>query len=218
MKRFFGEPRNRLIFAADLPTYEMNASVIKAAHACIDVIKLSSPQLYELGAEVVTRYRDAFGLPVFADIKVADVPHTDAKIVDLMRRTGASAVMVHGYLGPDAIEACIDAGRDELGIIIQLELTSPGGRLFSARIADEVAKVACTLPVYGFQAPGNRPDRVRDVRRIVGDDAVIVCCGVGAQGGRLSSVVAAGGTYAIVGRAIYEAEDPRGAAECILRD
>lgn len=215
-KQYFGPINKRLIFAADLPDFEANTRILDQISDFVDVIKLSSPQVYEYGAKIVERFTERYNLPVFADIKVADVPHTDAKIVDLMRRVGASAVMVHGYLGPDALDACIDASRGELGIIVQLELTSPGGKLFSARIADEVAKVAATLPIYGMQAPGNRPDRIAAIREIVGPTPIIVCCGVGAQGGTLSQVVASGGDYAIVGRAIYESPSPREATIAVL--
>lgn len=212
---FFGKRNSGIIFAADLETFQENARIIEMAHDHIDVIKINVPLIYKEGVSVIRRLTETFQKPVFADIKIADVPHTNAKIVKYVGDEGAAAVMVHGIVGPDAILTCIEAAEDRLGIIIQLELTNPGGKMFTAPIANDMAKLARDLGVYGTQAPGNRPDRVAQIRRILGEDPVVVCCGVGAQGGNHQNVLDAGGTYSIIGRAIYLADNPARAAESI---
>lgn len=216
MKKFFGEPKSHIVFAADLPTFDDNARVLDIIGDDIDVIKISSPMAYREGVGVVRKLVDRYNKPVFADLKVADVPHTSAGIVELVRDQGGSAVMVHGFVGPDVIEDCIDAAQDRVGIIVQIELTSPGGLVFTAPLANDMAKLASQLPVFGTQAPGNRPPRIREIRNILGEEPVIVCCGVGAQGGKHQEVLKAGGTYSIVGRAIYNAPDPAKALADIL--
>ena len=52
------------------------------------------------------------------------------------------------------------------------------------------------------------------VRSIVGD-RLILTPGVGAQGGSASAAIEAGADYVIVGRAIYESDDPAGVAKSI---
>ena len=42
--------------------------------------------------------------------------------------------------------------------------------------------------------------------------------GVGAQGGSAADVIRAGADYVIVGRAIYQADDPKGAAREIAQE
>lgn len=214
-KTFFGSPRTHIIYAADLETYDQNARVLEQAHEHIDVIKVNTPLVFHEGPSVIRRLQETFQKPVFADLKVADVPHTDVKIVRMVADNGGAAVMVHGFIGPDALIDCVEAADDEIGIIMQLELTNPGGKVFTAPIANDLAKLAADLNLYGTQAPGNRPDRIADIRSIIGPDPVIVCCGVGAQGGKHQSVLDAGGTYSIVGRAIYAADDPVAAAKNI---
>ena len=204
----FGLVRSSIIFAADINDEELCIDMCRTVRDHVDVIKLSSPLIFKYGMSIAGRIASVTGLPVFLDIKIADVPHTDARIVELARTSGAAAVMVHGYLGPDAIMACMDAAGDQLGVIVQGELTHPGGELFSAGIADDIAEMARGLDVFGVQAPGNRPTRVAAIRQIVGAKPVIVCCGVGAQGGTYGEVLSAGADYAIIGRAIYEADDP----------
>lgn len=204
----FGEVITGMIFAADINDEEACIAMCKAVRKHVDVVKLASPLIYKYGMSVASRVARATDLPVFLDIKVADVPHTDRQIIELASQAGAAAVMVHGYLGPDAVAACMEAADDRLGIIVQGELTHPGGEVFSAAIADDIAVMARALGTFGVQAPGNRPERVAAIRRIVGPEQVIVCCGVGAQGGTYGQVRTAGADYAIVGRAIYEAQHP----------
>lgn len=206
---FFGERRTSIIFAADLNSFEENARILSSVSDLVDVIKVSTALTFREGPSVYRRFHEKFGLPIFADLKVADVPHTNADIVGVARAGGASAVMVHAFVGPDGILAALDAAEGRVAIIAQLELTSPGGQVFNASIADAMAKLVSGLGVQGVQAPGNRPARIRKIREIVGQELGMVCCGVGAQGGRIRSVIAAGGDYAIVGRAIYSAQDPR---------
>ncbi|MCE9531286.1 MAG: orotidine 5'-phosphate decarboxylase [Planctomycetes bacterium] len=134
-----------------------------------------------------------------------------------MKEAGAAAVMVHGIVGPDAIQDCIDTAAGELGVIVQLELTHPGGLIFTQPIAADMAAAAAVLDIFGVQAPGNRPERIREIRAIVGPEPIIVCCGVGAQGGTYHQALKAGGTYVIVGRAIYNAADPKKAVQALLR-
>lgn len=216
MKNYLGTPRTGIIFAADLPDFATNARVIEQIADGIDVIKICNPLAFTEGASVMGRLADRFGKPVFADLKVADVPHTSARIVEIVRESGGSAVMVHGFIGPDGLADCVDAARDQVGILVQLELTNPGGKIFTAPIANEMAAMAREIGVYGTQAPGNRPERIAEIRRIIGADKTIVCCGVGAQGGRHAEVMRAGGSFSIVGRAIYQAADPRAALEAVM--
>ena len=49
---------------------------------------------------------------------------------------------------------------------------------------------------------------VKKARDIIGEDSIIVSCGIGAQGGKFGGALAAGADYEIIGRAIYEAENP----------
>jgi orotidine-5'-phosphate decarboxylase len=212
---YFGIPQSRVIFAADMETYDENARVLDQICDDIDVIKVNTPLVFHEGPSVIRKLTDTFQKPVFADLKVADVPHTDVKVVRMVADNGGAAVMVHGFIGPDALIDCAEAAADQVGIIMQLELTNPGGKLFTAPIADDLARLAAELGLYGTQAPGNRPDRISKIRSIIGPEPVIVCCGVGAQGGKHNAVMQAGGTYSIVGRAIYTAENPKAAAAAI---
>jgi len=216
--KFLGTPKSHIIFAADLPTLDENLKVIDEIQHQIDVIKVCSPLIYGESVKAIQKLADRYNKPIFADLKVADIPYTSASIVKMVRDNGGKAVMVHGFIGIDGIEECLKAADDKIGIIIQLELTNPGGILFTQPIADDIAKLSSTLNIYGTQAPGNRPDRIRAIRNIIGPEKIIVCCGVGYQGGTLKGVIESGGDYAIIGRAIYKAPSPLEAVQSILEE
>lgn len=198
LKRYFGPAASRVIFAADLPSFDANVSVLQQICELVDVIKVPNALAFREGAHVYGRLSDMFGLPVFADLKVADVPHTNAEIVRVACDGGASAVMIHAFVGPDGIMAALDAAKSRAAVIAQLELTSPGGEVFNSPITEDMAKLSASLGVDGVQAPGNRTSRIREIRKIVGNEIGIVCCGVGAQGGQFRDVVESGADYAII--------------------
>jgi orotidine-5'-phosphate decarboxylase len=216
MTNYFGNVKTGIVFAADLPTLRESIEVIDQVVDLVDVIKVCSPLVYKEGASSIRILAEQFGKPVFADLKVADVPHTSAKIVDLVRTNGGSAVMVHGFIGVDGIDECLEAACGEVGIIIQIELTNPGGKMFTQPVAEQMAQLYADMPIFGIQAPGNRPERIRRFRDLIGLDKVVVCCGVGKQGGSYRSVMESGGTYAIVGRSIYESSNPRRSVEELM--
>jgi orotidine-5'-phosphate decarboxylase len=205
-----------IIFAADLPSIELNRVVLNKIIELIDVIKLPNQLLFREGAAAIQKFVSSYRQPFFFDTKIADVPHTNAQIVRTAKAMGASAVSVHGFVGPDGILACMEEASDELDVVVQLELTSPGAELFNVPLALPMAELANGLGVSCVQAPGNRPSRIAEIRRILGPESTLICCGVGAQGGSYSAVRNAGGSYVIVGRAIYGSKNPEKAVARIL--
>jgi orotidine-5'-phosphate decarboxylase len=77
-----------------------------------------------------------------------------------------------------------------------------------------MAKMADRLKVDGIVAPSTRPERLKEIKSIA-KDAFVISPGVGAQGGNLKDVlnVLNENDYVIIGRAIYENENPKNAAK-----
>ena len=178
----------------------------------IDVIKVNYPLILSEGISLIREIKDRYRKPILADFKVADVPVTNNRIIRIGREAGADGIMVHGFIGIDAIQSAVEAAGD-LKIFIVTQMTNPGGLDFTAQFTEEFAGLARMLGAAGVQAPGNRPDVVRKVRAIVGDELMIACCGIGVQGGRFGAAIEARGDFEIIGRAIYQAEAPSRAAK-----
>ncbi|MEA1927568.1 MAG: orotidine-5'-phosphate decarboxylase [Candidatus Auribacterota bacterium] len=173
----------------------------------IDVIKLNSPLILSEGLSLISEIKDRYQKPIMADFEIADVPVTNNRIIRICREVGADGIMLHGFIGIDSLQSAIETAGD-LKIFVVTQLTNPGGLDFTAQFTEEFAGMARMLGAAGVQAPGNRPNVVKRVRTIVGDDLMIVCCGIGVQGGRFGAAIEAGGDFEIIGRAIYQAEDP----------
>ena len=130
-----------------------------------------------------------------------------------MRARGASAVIVHAFTGDDSLKAAVEAaGKAEIYAVT--EMSHPGGKMFTAKHAEEMARLGVECGAAGFIAPATRPERIAAIRSIIGDRKIL-SPGVGAQGGSASSAITAGADYVIVGRAIYKAEDPKSVAKAI---
>lgn len=207
-KKIF-EVNSHIIIALDTEDEAKAYEVMDQCADLVDCIKLTYPLVFKSGIKIISKLKEKYSLPIFADFKVADVPVTNEKIIKTVGYYGADAIMVHGIVGPDGLEEAMKAGGDDVAIIVQTEFTHPGGIVFTQGIANSLVELAKKTGCQAVQAPGNRPDRIREVKSIIGEDMKIVCCGVGAQGGEYDKVLEAGGDFVIIGRAIYNAENPR---------
>jgi orotidine-5'-phosphate decarboxylase len=90
-------------------------------------------------------------------------------------------------------------------------MSHPGAtEFFQKGTAERIAHVAIECGADGIIAPATRPDRVKVLRGIVGNRKIL-SPGIGAQGGD-ADWVASLVDGIIVGRAIYEADNPGNAA------
>ena len=121
-------------------------------------------------------------------------------------------MICHGFTGDDSVKACVDAAKGQVFVVT--EMSHPGGKQFTAPVADKLAALARSAGARGIVAPATRPDRIAALREIIGG-LEIISPGVGAQGGKASDAIRAGADYIIVGRAIYDAPDPGSAAKAL---
>ncbi len=205
---------SRLVLALDETDGKKALAVAESVGDIVDAIKINWPLVLSEGPQMITKLSEM--TDVICDFKVADIPNTVKLIVENAVSRGASAVIVHAFTGDDSLKAAVEAAG-EAEIYAVTEMSHPGGKMFTAKHAEEMARLGVECGVKGFIAPATRPERIADIRKIIGD-LKILSPGVGAQGGKASDAINAGATYAIVGRAIYGSEDPRKAAEAFAED
>lgn len=211
-KPFLNPPRSRIILALDTPDKASSLQVMEQCSDIVDAIKVNYPLVLTEGLSFITELKKIYGLPVIADFKVADAPVTNNRIARMAKDAGVDALMVHGFIGADAIMEIQEVASGDMGIFVVTELTHPGGLEFTRSYSEQFARMAAYLDCFGIQAPGTRPDQIQVLRDTIGPEMTIIACGIGAQGGTLEAVVRAGADYGIIGRSIYEAENPRQAA------
>jgi orotidine-5'-phosphate decarboxylase len=201
-----------LVLALDATEKRQALKIARACAPHIDSIKLGYPLILSAGLSFAADLA-ALNLPLIADFKVADIPNTNRLIAEQVFDAGFDAVICHGFTGSDSVQACVDVAADYGGsCFVVAEMSHPGAtRFFHGGTAEQIAGLAMECGADGIIAPATRPERVKALRKIIGNRKIL-SPGVGAQGGDAAAV--AGIVDAIiVGRAIYDAGDPAAAAE-----
>ena len=200
-----------LILALD-PTNRADAlRIASAASPHIDAIKIGYPLILAEGLGIAKDLAD-FGLPLIADFKVADIPNTNQLIAEQVFAAGFSGIICHGFTGSDSVKACVTVAHVQGGeCYVVAEMSHPGGaEFFQGGTAERIARMVIETGADGIIAPATRPERTRILREIIGTRKIL-SPGVGAQGGD-PHAIAGMVDGIIVGRAIYEADDPAAAA------
>ncbi len=200
-----------LILALDVTDAEKAVEIAKEVSEFVSAVKVNYPLVLSAGIGIVKRLREV--RPVIADFKIADIPYTSSLIAEIAFAHGVEAVIVHGFSGRETVKAVLNVAEEFEGeVYVVTELTSSCE--FFEGVSEKIAVMAKELGCHGIIAPGNRPEKVAKLKRIVGDLKVL-CPGIGAQGGDAKAVVEAGADAIIVGRAIYGAEDPKKVARTL---
>lgn len=199
---------NRVILALDLTDIDHAIDIASVTAEYIDAIKIGLPLGLTAGLNIVDKIRRSADLPMIADIKISDVPEIARKLARICFGLGFDAITIHGFVGPTAIEECVRESKAAKDVVVITETTHSDAEIFMQPLSEDIARMAKDVGATGIQAPGTRPERVRLFREIVGDEMLIVSCGIGAQGGKIGSAIKAGADFEIIGRTIYNASDP----------
>ena len=205
----------RLILALDETDRKKALDIVDKVSNYIDAVKINWPLILSAGPEMITELSKR--TDVVCDFKIADIPNTVHLIVENAVSRGASAIIVHAFTGEDSLTEAVNTAGKAAEVYAVTEMSHPGGKMFTALHAEEMARMGVKCGVAGFIAPATRPERVKAIREIIGDRK-IMSPGIGAQGGSASAAISAGADYVIVGRSIYKSEDPEATAKNICEE
>lgn len=209
--------KNNLILALDVMSENEAIKICDEIQDYIDTIKIGYPLALAEGLEIINKLKGKFGFKVICDFKVADIDATNSKICDETFKAGADAIICHGFVGKDSVQACLDmANKHEKELFLLTEMSHPGAKMFLQKNADAIAEMGVEMGITNYVAPATRLDRLSDIRNIVGKDAYIISPGVGKQGGDGKKTLEISNAI-IVGRSIYEAENPQSACEELIK-
>lgn len=208
----------KLMLALDVMDKKGVLNIAKETSEYVDAIKIGYPLVLATGLDIVKEIKELTGKEVICDFKVADIPPTNEKIAELTLRY-ADGIICHGFVGAESVEAIQKVAEKfkETGsskkVIVVTEMSHPGAVQFIQPIANELARMAKELKVDGIVAPSTRPERLKEIKNLVGD-IPIISPGVGAQGGSPEEVIKIldDDDYIIVGRSIYQSENPKKSA------
>lgn len=210
--------KNNLILALDVTNKDKALEICKQVKPYINTIKIGYPLTLAEGLKIIKIIKDEFNANIICDYKVADIDATNSKICDLTFDAGADAIICHGFVGSDSVRACLDSANDHgKEIFLLTEMSHPGAKMFLQKDAEAIAKMGVDMGITNYVAPATRLDRLSKIRDIAGDDACIISPGVGKQGGDAKKTLEFASAI-IVGRSIYESDNPALACEIIIKD
>jgi len=196
---------SRLILALDVTNPERAMEIAEEAAPHLAFVKVNYPLVLSAGLDVVTEISKS--VPVICDFKVADIPNTNRMIAEAAYGAGAQGLIVHGFTGMESVSACKSSEDKDLFVVITM--SHPGGGEFFD--IDKFSTIAKQAGATGVVAPATRPEDITEIREKVGN-LTIISPGVGAQGGSAKDAIDAGADYIIVGRSIYQSDNPAEAA------
>ncbi len=191
-------------------------AIVSQVADLVDILEVGTPLLKRLGLAAIATVRElAPGLPIIADTKTVDAGLTEADMVfgcgaSMLTVLSCAAIQTHA-----AAAAAAAAARHGGAVIIDFINHIEG----LERLAGDMSRLPANLVIHSptdLRLAGGQPalDYV-DLRRRVG----ALGCAVGIAGGigpgNLGAVLDADPDVIVVGSAITESPDPRGAAQWI---
>ena len=232
---------DKLLVALDVESGDRAMQLVTALRGLAGGFKVGN-RLFTSDGPALVRGIAESGSRVFLDLKYHDIPNTVEQAVEAAVGTGAWMINVHASGGTAMMQAAARAAREtsaKLGraaplMIAVTVLTSMDQDALRAvgverPVIDQVIALARLTQQAGLQGVVASAHETSAIRRACGPDFQIVTPGIrGASAGTErndqsrtmgpAEAIKAGASYIVVGRPIIAAQDPRAAAEAIVRE
>jgi len=224
---------NPVLVALDLSTGDEAEAMARRVLPHVGGFKVGLELLMAEGPEVVGRI-GALGLPVFADVKLHDIPNTVGRAMERLGRMRPRWVTVHASGGEAMVRAAVeglasaDPGAGVLAVTVLTSLTDED--LASIGVAaparDQVSRLTEVSAAAGAEGVVCSVAEVSVAKRAA-PALITVTPGVRPAGSAVGDqrrvatpeeAVRAGSDYLVIGRPITRANDPAAAAEAIAAD
>lgn len=229
----------RLIAALDVPTRDDAERLVERLGTSVSYYKVGMELFYALGGDIVTWLKGR-EKKVFLDLKLHDIPNTVGNGLCSLLRLRPDILNVHTAGGLRMMQTAREAlhrAADEMGVpcprligvtvLTSMDAQDWTGLGHTGTIADAVLRRAKLAQEAGLDGVVASPAETAEIRRVCGDDFLIVTPGIRPAGVSRddqrrvmtpAGAMRAGASQIVVGRAIYAAENPRAAAEEILKE
>ena len=230
--------RNPIIAALDVSTAEQALTLAQAIAPAVGAFKIGGELFTSAGPDIVRRVR-ATGAAVFLDLKFHDIPNTVAKAVAAAVRLDIQMLTIHTSGGAEMMRAAEKSAQDTaklLGLPAPLVLgvtvlTSSDSSTLSEigcepNVARQVERLAALAAQSGLRGLVCSPLEITALRQILPPEIQLVTPGIRTGAEKADDqkrtltpleAMTAGASWLVVGRPIYAAENPRLAAEKILK-
>ncbi|MBD2014077.1 orotidine-5'-phosphate decarboxylase [Microcoleus sp. FACHB-53] len=230
---------DRIIVPLDVPTEQEAIALVE---------QLPQVTFWKVGLELfvstgpgIIRFLKNQQKRVFLDLKFHDIPNTMAGATRQAATYGVDLITIHATAGRRALEAVNLAARDGaqqagyaspklIAITLLTSLTSRD-LAFDLKVPVELPEYALQMALLAQESSLNgavcSPVEVAQLRRVCGDDFLLVCPGVRPSWAQAddqqrsmtpSDAIKAGADYLVIGRPITAAPEPVAAWEKICEE
>jgi orotidine-5'-phosphate decarboxylase len=173
------------------------------------------------------------GLTAIIDCKLNDIGNTNKTIAKYYFDAGFDAMIVNPLVGMEGgLDSVFEmATNRKRGIITLCYMSHPAAKDGYGLAVAPDEKVKKAEPLYirfarqarlwdvdGVIVGATHPEKIQEIRAVLGDEIPILSPGVGAQGGSASTAINAGANFVIVARSIVQADDPAAAAATVAAE
>src|SRR5215471_223302 len=230
--------RNPIIVALDVPTCEDALKLAEQLAPVCGGFKVGSELFTSAGPEVVKRIR-GLGAPVFLDLKFHDIPNTVSKAVGAAVRMDVQMLTIHISGGREMVKAAEQAAQESawrlghtpplilgVSLLTSLDTNALSELGFDPNVARQVRRLANMANKTGLRGLVCSPLELVELRQMVPASMQLVTPGIRVDGGQGDDqkrtltpreALQAGASWLVIGRPIYQSENPREAAEQILQ-
>jgi orotidine-5'-phosphate decarboxylase len=233
------EPRERLIFALDVPDDKMAIDLVNELRDEVGLFKVGLELFLAEGPQILQDVVNEAGSPdrVFLDLKLYDIPATVLGAIKTILH-GIALITVPSDLGPAGLKKIVDSVGSVFKILAVTLLTSITGEDLKAlglaprfakdpvKLVVHKARLAQEAGCHGVVCSGRE---VKAVKEACGSGFLAVCPGIrpawaavaGDDQRRIvtpQEAIANGADYIVVGRPIRDAEKRAAAASLIVKE
>jgi orotidine-5'-phosphate decarboxylase len=230
------EPRERLIFALDVPDEKTANKLVNELRDEVGLFKVGLELFLAKGPKILQDVVNAAGLSrVFLDLKLYDIPATVLGAIKTILH-GVALITVTSDLGPTGLKKIIEGTAFKvLAVTVLTSMTGEDLKAlgFAPRFAKDPvklvvhkAKLAKEAGCHGVVCSGRE---VKAVKEACGSGFLAVCPGIrpawaavaGDDQRRIvtpQEAIANGADYIVVGRPIRQAKDPAAAARRVVEE
>nr|MDO8100200.1 orotidine 5'-phosphate decarboxylase [Candidatus Njordarchaeota archaeon] len=201
-------------------------SILERTSDHIAALKINHQLLLPLGLydlmQVIIKKAKSYSLPLIMDCKANDVEHTNRWIARHYFDAGFDAIIANPFVGWEGgIEPIMSESREQgKGVILLTYMSHKGATEgYGQKVLPEhsenplpqylvFAEKAVRWGADGIVVGATYPEKIKEIHGVIGGKVPIYSPGIGAQGGEIKKAFKAGCTFAIVGRSIYDSEDP----------
>ena len=206
---------NRICAALDVPDPQRAAELAGKLAGHVGMLKVGLELFVAHGRAAVEAVR-GFGLPIFLDLKLHDIPQTVEAAARGAAALGAQYLTVHASGGAEMVRAArrgLGAKSKLLAVTVLTSLEAREG---------EVLRLATLAVEAGADGIVCSMSEVAALRRELGSGPELVVPGIRPAGasrddqrriGTPAEAVRAGATWLVIGRPLRDAPDPAAAAD-----